>query len=414
MIGGGRSRVLSLGIAASVCLALLSPTSAMPPASPQEHSHVDVPLTPTEALLVDANEYAAEFAVSVNEAQRRLALQRELGVVIEAVRIAAQSRFAGGYIQHVPSYEAVIRLSGRGVPSAIASFIAGSGMPITVEEGAKHSLDEVLGAVVQIEATVRATAPEAAITIDERSSTVIVTTPNPPAGLLERLTAIVEIPIELRDGPPYRAQHTYGGKRLEHTGIASPPICTTGFTVRNTATGLRGVTTAGHCQNGNVTYRETSTITYPLGFISEVMNDHADAQFMANSAHTVYPYFWTGAGYRTVLGTVPRLNMTGDYVCHQGAFTGYSCGIVQTIHGDPGDRCGINRNGPCANTWVEVQGSELACWEADSGGPWFSGSWAYGTHAFGRGPGPEKGSCFGAMFMSAGFLGELDLVLLTG
>jgi len=63
----------------------------------------------------------------------------------------------------------------------------------------------------------------------------------------------------------------------------------------------------------------------------------------------------------------------GDFVCHRGERTGYSCATVQLVdYAPPGDLCA----GPCPPTWVAVSGPQ--CRSGDSGGPVFLGSIAFG------------------------------------
>ena len=63
----------------------------------------------------------------------------------------------------------------------------------------------------------------------------------------------------------------------------------------------------------------------------------------------------------------------GDFVCHRGERTGYSCAVVEFVdYAPPGDLCA----GPCTPTWVAVSGPD--CGKGDSGGPVFSGMVAFG------------------------------------
>ena len=63
----------------------------------------------------------------------------------------------------------------------------------------------------------------------------------------------------------------------------------------------------------------------------------------------------------------------GDFVCHRGERTGYSCAEVELTDFAPaGDLCG----GACTPTWVTVGGP--TCRSGDSGGPVFIGTTALG------------------------------------
>lgn len=78
--------------------------------------------------------------------------------------------------------------------------------------------------------------------------------------------------------------------------------------------------------------------------------------------------------YRTITGVMDRSGQVqGSTACHYGATTGYSCGIIQA-----NDVCRELR-GVTGCKWVTVRNANSA--SGDSGGPWYSGSWAYGIHS---------------------------------
>ena len=117
------------------------------------------------------------------------------------------------------------------------------------------------------------------------------------------------------------------------------------------------------------------------------------------------------AAFVTVVGSMARLQMVGHGVCHWGATTGRSCGVVQTIHDNHGgNKCGPFENEACEATWVRVTGTNLECDRGDSGGPWFTGGTAWGTMVAGYGSLPSN-DC---IFMSIGFITEMGLVLKEG
>jgi len=87
----------------------------------------------------------------------------------------------------------------------------------------------------------------------------------------------------------------------------------------------------------------------------------------------------------------------GDFVCHFGESSGYSCAEVElTDYAPPGALCG----GPCEPTWVTVRGPD--CIPGDSGGPVFSGGVAFGiAKGINRTPG---GQCRFYYYMSTDYL----------
>ena len=146
--------------------------------------------------------------------------------------------------------------------------------------------------------------------------------------------------------------------------------CTTGFTVRNSS-GVRGVSTAGHCGNSQ------SLSGYSLTFRSERYSGSYDIQWHNASGHTYPNTIRVSSSTRSITATRSRTSQTvGSQVCKQGKTTGYTCGTISTI-----SYCA---SGAC--TWVRVAGNGYNLSEGgDSGGPWFSGNTAYGSHTYGIG-----------------------------
>ncbi len=87
----------------------------------------------------------------------------------------------------------------------------------------------------------------------------------------------------------------------------------------------------------------------------------------------------------------------GDFVCHYGESSGYSCAEVDlTDYAPPGSLCG----GPCEPTWVTVKGA--LCIPGDSGGPVFSGEVAFGiAKGINRSP---SGGCNFFYYMSTDYI----------
>src|SRR5687767_5119247 len=79
---------------------------------PEQPPHEGAPvriLSHDEALLQDARAYAADYGVSIEEAQRRLDAQQHQGDVIERLRNTTRGRLAGLWIEHKPEFRLVVR-----------------------------------------------------------------------------------------------------------------------------------------------------------------------------------------------------------------------------------------------------------------------------------------------------------------
>jgi streptogrisin C len=87
----------------------------------------------------------------------------------------------------------------------------------------------------------------------------------------------------------------------------------------------------------------------------------------------------------------------GDFVCHRGQSSGYSCAEVTFVDfAPPGELCA----GLCPPTWVAVAAS--SCHRGDSGGPVFLGTTAFGLLK-GASLGPD-GRCNVYYYMSTDYL----------
>ena len=101
---------------------------------------------------------------------------------------------------------------------------------------------------------------------------------------------------------------------------------------------------------------------------------------------------------RMLAGARSRLSTrAGEWLCHYGESSGYSCAEVElTQFAPPGLLCA----GACAPTWVTVRTQD--CSRGDSGGPVFSGDIAFGLTK--GGSGGRNTRCNFYFYMSTDFL----------
>lgn len=74
--------------------------------------HAPAVLTEAESIRQDAEAYAKDFGVSIEEAERRLTIQVRLAPVFGSIEEAAPDRFAGAWLQHQPTYRIVASFTG--------------------------------------------------------------------------------------------------------------------------------------------------------------------------------------------------------------------------------------------------------------------------------------------------------------
>jgi hypothetical protein len=136
-----------------------------------------------------------------------------------------------------------------------------------------------------------------------------------------------------------------------------------------------GIATAAHCPD-ELTYVDPDGATVIMPFESQFGLGYQDVQINV-SPEASRPLFYADRGADSLrrLTTWRNRDSTraGDFVCHFGESSGYSCAeVLLTDYAPPGGLCG----GPCSPTWVTVAGPN--CIPGDSGGPVFSGGVAFG------------------------------------
>jgi hypothetical protein len=173
--------------------------------------------------------------------------------------------------------------------------------------------------------------------------------------------------------------------------------CTTGFVVTNGE--QNAITTAAHCPD-QLTYIDRDGTSTELPMIGSWGAAYQDVQ-INGSADSPDPLFYAdrGAGSLRKVETWRNAASTraGDFVCHYGESSGYSCATVElTDYAPPGALCG----GPCSPTWITVRGP--SCIPGDSGGPVFSGEVAFGiAKGINR---DSAGRCLFYYYMSTDYL----------
>ncbi|GGA40342.1 S1 family peptidase [Sphingomonas psychrolutea] len=362
-------------------LLLAQPAFAQAPASP-------APILETEAdaLERDAAEYARQFAVSQAEASARLSAQDASVATTDAIAETYRDRLAGIAIEHRPVYRIVVYLTGSEAVPEQALTTDAKTVPIVFRTGAKVTRERVIWAMTYHQATIRAAlrAPPG-MGLDPRTGELVVIIGSLDAAdgtavLKARLEAIAGVPVQIRvlnhvDVNLAPASLPEGGARVE--GVSPDDrkryLCTTGFNVTD---GVRSaITTAAHCLD-QLSYRDPQGASVPLAFVGQWGWGYHDVQINAAPA-PLAPTFYADTAktrLRAVTGQRSRTSTrAGDFVCHRGERTGFSCAIVQLTDFAPaGDLCG----GPCLPTWVTVAGP--TCKGGDSGSPVFSGTTALG------------------------------------
>ena len=335
--------------------------------------------TQVQAISDDAAQYAAAFDVNLDEATRRLQAQQSSVTATDEIAEEFASRLAGISIEHSPDYRIVVLLTGtEPVPGRSTA-----GVPILFRTGAKATHAQALEALRKHLIDLRADLPNArGAGYDQRTGQIVLLVTREDAdkfgldAIRARAERVGGVPVRVVVNELIESNLSVdGGGRVEGinniTGRRN--LCTTAFVVTNGET--TAITTAAHCPD-ELTYvdRDGSTVTLPL--IGSWGAAYQDVQ-INGSPDSPEPLFYSNRGAGTLRRLVSWRNVAstraGDFVCHYGESSGYSCSTVElTDYAPSGELCG----GPCSPNWVTVKGPH--CIPGDSGGPVFSGAIAFG------------------------------------
>ena len=197
------------------------------------------------------------------------------------------------------------------------------------------------------------------------------------------LEAILEqdtrLPFSVTLGSTSKPNSIHGGE-LVVTNNGNP--CTSAFAVLDGTT--RGMLSAGHCNVITSHWRSRTLVqqgnNYAATHQDTVWGDDGDSSWYTTSQWESDNFYVSTTQTRDVTGYESRANMQGDFVCHFGVASGFSCGTVVSTNFDPSyDVCGWWLG--CDNRWVKVEGSTLKACYGDSGGPWFQDRTAYGVQS---------------------------------
>jgi len=359
--------------------------------------------TQAEALGDDAFQYAAAFGVPANEALRRLKAQQESVAATDAITQEFAGRLAGISIEHSPNFRIIVLLTG----TAPVDERSAAGVPILFRTGAKATHTEALRALRKHLVDLRADLPNArGAGYDQRTGEVVLLVTRADAdrfgidAIRARAERVGGVPVRVVVNDLIESNlGVDGGGRVE--GISSITgrrnVCTSGFVV--TDGNRNGIVTAAHCPD-ELTYADRDGSTSLLPFAGQWGLGYQDVQVnLSDQARAPLFYSNRGAGTLRRLVTWRNLASTraGEFVCHYGESSGYSCATVElTDYAPPGELCG----GPCSPTWVTVKGP--SCIPGDSGGPVFSGGVAFGiAKGLNR---TASGRCLFYYYMSTDYL----------
>ncbi len=154
--------------------------------------------------------------------------------------------------------------------------------------------------------------------------------------------------------------------------------CTVGFKVVDQTTNIKGMTTAGHCDNNTpAEFNPYADRAYgasggrPLTYVAEWITGGLDVQWhTVATADTSLAYFWDGTQSLPVRNYSSGVPNPNSYLCFYGKYGGYKCGYTGTqrydaTYGGYFQRILSSGRGPLSTP-------------GDSGGPVVQGDTAWG------------------------------------
>ena len=363
--------------------------------------------TPAEALAQDAAGYAKRYRLTIDEAIIRLRALQASAAVTDGIRKTYRDRLVGISIDHAPTLRIVVLLTGTTAVADTSIAVESMVLPLVFRTGASVTGDDVIRAMLQRGPELNALFPNSrGMGLDARSGELVILVRAADAARLdlgamrrraEMLTG-VGVRIDLADRAVENLSLA-GGARI----VGVSPVdgkryaCTTGFAVTD---GTRtGIATAAHCPDA-VEYQDPDGSRIALAFAGQWGARAQDVQINLGPSGQ-RPLFYADrrkGALRSLAGVRSRLSTrAGEWLCHYGESSGYSCAEVElTQFAPPGVLCA----GACAPTWVTVRTED--CRRGDSGGPVFSGDIAFGITK--GGSGARSTRCNFYFYMSTDFL----------
>jgi hypothetical protein len=363
--------------------------------------------TSAEALAQDAAGYARRYGVTLEAAVLRLRALQASAAVTDDIRQTYRERLVGVSIDHAPLFRLVVLLTGTDPVADTSITVDGLVVPIVFRTGAPTTGDDVIRAMLQRGPQLTQLLPQhRGMGLDARTGELVMliraldaARPDLEA-LRQRAQTLAGVRVRFDRAERETVDMALaGGARVVGINPADGKryACTTGFTVTD---GVRsGVATAAHCPDALV-YQDPEGGSIPLQFAGQWGARTQDVQVhVAPGAQK--PLFYANrhkGALRRLAGARSRLSTrAGEWLCHYGESSGYSCAEVElTQFAPPGLLCG----GACAPTWVTVRTND--CRSGDSGGPVFSGDIAFGITK--GGSGRQGTRCNFYFYMSTDFL----------
>lgn len=379
-----------------IVLGVLLTVVAAPVAIVLMNQYMNTEATISDAMRQDGQSYAAQWGIGLDEAVRRLQLQRSIGELGAELEENEAGTYAGHWIKHgtdSSDFGMVVRFTSNGnetiqrygqhvANGPLAGMVELRSADVTLAE-LRQAQSDAMGAIsgqdIPVESDIDVKTARVNIYVAERS----------------RLDdAIQKGNLSLPEKADLVTVSSMGRLEADIYGGLALSECTSGFGVKN-AVGTRGITTAAHCDNA-LTYDGED-----LEFQDEQRRYRYDIQWSTAPDFTVTNKVQSNSngGTRRITGTVNRsAQSVGDYVCKYGKATDYTCGYIDSTDYKP-DPDNIPSPSPSFIRVDNTADDDNLSSGGDSGGPWFLGNDAYGSHI-----GSPAGDSDDAFYMAVNYI----------
>ena len=318
------------------------------------------------ALARDAQSYAADYGVSVDEALRRLTLQIEVGTLGDALTVGEPGTFGGLWIQHTPQFKVNAAFTGSGAET-LDRYSKSADLAASIEAVAVDTLlADLIAAQDTAKDAVARTSVATEFGVNDADNVVDVYSLDADAlsGALDQKGEALPSKARTKEisalSSPAHGSEIHAGEDLSS--------CTTGFAVKD-EDGTEGITAAGHCSDSQS--RGSTALTHK----EERWGGSYDLQWhTAPSDIDVRKLAYDGSNHRYInSGRSWDDQSAGDYICKYGMATRAGCGNIEPKYYVIQPHMG--------NKWVLVGNGNTSdlLEEGDSGVPWFSGNVAVGV-----------------------------------
>jgi hypothetical protein len=319
----------------------------------------------TSALAKDAEWYASDNGVSLDEAIRRLQLQSSVGDLDAQLSEKEQGTFAGLWIQHKPEFRIIAQFTHNG-QTTIQPYIAQGPLAGLVEvQPADLPLVELRARQMATLKMLRALGIRFDSGIDVLQNHVEVYVPDPAQLTNSLQKANKQLPDKVN---VVRVPKLAEPSANIYGGLSLSPDCTIGFSVLQPSTGTKGIATAAHCPNAMSFNGQSLTLK------GELQSGSNDSQWHTTPNYTPINFVEDGVGGRSITSqTIWSNQPINGTVCKYGRTTGRTCGYI--IQKDISLSYVTGSNA----TFIRVHNAGVnEAAGGDSGGPVFFGNSAYG------------------------------------